>query len=168
MQDSNVIEPKKRACPVEIVNMTMIEDRKNGKVLVLNKTKNWPGLTFPGGHVEPGESFYESAVREVKEETGLEVKNLVSRGVVHWANKENGERYLEYLYSTSDFSGTLIKETEEGTTFWMTFEELKKSTNLSPNFDMYLPIFENDKYIELYLDWNGIDWDSKRQYFISK
>ncbi|MCR5457885.1 MAG: 8-oxo-dGTP diphosphatase [Clostridiales bacterium] len=168
MKDNNVNEPKKRASLVEIVNMTMIEDKTTGKVLVLNKTKNWPGLTFPGGHVEPGEPFYESAVREVKEETGLEVKNLVSRGVVHWANKENGERYLEYLYSTLDFSGTLIKETEEGTTFWMTFEELKKSTNLSPNFDMYLPIFENDKYIELYLDWNGVDWDSKRQYFISK
>ena len=166
MEENN--QTKKRASLVEIVNMTMIKDKKSGRVLVLNKTKNWPGLTFPGGHVEPGESFYESAVREVKEETGLDVTNLVNRGIVHWANKDNGERYLEILFSTSDFAGELVKETEEGTTQWMTFEELKKSKNLSPNFDMYLPIFENDKYTELFLDWNGQDWDSKREYFVSK
>ena len=25
---------------------------------------NWPGITFPGGHIEPNESFVESVIRE--------------------------------------------------------------------------------------------------------
>jgi 8-oxo-dGTP diphosphatase len=40
----------------------------------------WNGV---GGHVEPGECIAESARRELREETGLEVDDLVLRGVVH-------------------------------------------------------------------------------------
>ena len=36
-------------------NMCMISDGA-GNVLVQNRrSKDWPGITFPGGHVEPGE-----------------------------------------------------------------------------------------------------------------
>ena len=41
---------------VEFVNMCMIYDGE--KVLVQERVKSdWPGITFPGGHVERGESF---------------------------------------------------------------------------------------------------------------
>ena len=61
---------------VEFTNMVMVEDRASGKVLVQERRKSWTGLSFPGGHVEQGESIVDSAIREVKEETGLDVKNL--------------------------------------------------------------------------------------------
>ena len=51
---------------VELTNMVMIEDKKSGKVLVQERIKSWRGVSFPGGHIEPGESFVDSAVREVK------------------------------------------------------------------------------------------------------
>ena len=54
-----------RAHPIELTNMCMLT-RADGKVLVQNRIDpNWGGLTFPGGHVEPGETPYEAAERLV-------------------------------------------------------------------------------------------------------
>ncbi len=51
---------------------------KDGKVL-LGKRKSALGTdeySFPGGHLEPGESFAGGALREVAEECGVSVKDL--------------------------------------------------------------------------------------------
>ncbi|MBP9659008.1 MAG: NUDIX domain-containing protein, partial [Proteocatella sp.] len=85
---------------VELTNMVMIIDRESNRVLVQERTKSPQGITFPGGHVEPGESIVDSAVREVREETGLEVKNLKHCGVIHWCNTQSDDRYLAFLYRT--------------------------------------------------------------------
>ena len=68
---------------VELTNMVMVQDKTTGKVLVQERRKSWKGLSFPGGHVDEAESFVDSAVREIKEETGLDIKNLKSCGVFH-------------------------------------------------------------------------------------
>lgn len=44
---------------------------KDGKVLL---SSQWDGWDFPGGGMELGESIDETFVREIKEETGLDVK----------------------------------------------------------------------------------------------
>ena len=46
-------------------------------MLVQEKTGT-KGLVFPGGHVEEGESLLESVIREMKEETGLTIKNPIA------------------------------------------------------------------------------------------
>ncbi len=47
-----------------------------GKLLLLESHK-WPGkYVVPGGHVELGERIEEAAIREAKEETGLDVYDL--------------------------------------------------------------------------------------------
>ncbi|MCL1819862.1 MAG: NUDIX domain-containing protein [Oscillospiraceae bacterium] len=143
---------------VEITNMIFIQDMATGKVLAQNRVKNWRGWSFPGGHVEDGESFYASAVREAKEETGLNVRNLKSCGVIHWTNTVNHGRYLTFLYKTSDFDGELLKETKEGANAWMGVDELfaAESDNLLHEI---LEMFLRDDCGEAFGSWsNDDDW----------
>ena len=59
------------------------------KGIVLIERKNPPvGLALPGGFVEVGESVEEAAVREMKEETGLEVKLSKLFGVYSDPNRD--------------------------------------------------------------------------------
>ena len=123
--------------------MVMIENPENGKVLVQKRVKYWTGVTFPGGHIEKGESFTESAVREVKEETGLDIKNPKLCGTVHWCHKDTDERYIVLLYKSNEFSGELVEKTDEGEVFWIDKNDFCKY-QLSPNFDTYLKVFLSD------------------------
>ena len=69
---------------VIFMNMCMVYD-KEGNVVALDKVgKNYSGTTFPGGHVEPGETFKESVIREIYEETGLTIQNPRLTGIYHW------------------------------------------------------------------------------------
>ena len=98
------------------MNMCMIDDN-NGHVLVLDKVNDsYTGITFPGGHVESDESFAESIVREVREETGLTIHQPVLCGVYHWFRDEI--RYVVFLYRTNQFEGTL-RGSEEGEVYWI-------------------------------------------------
>lgn len=138
---------------VELTNMVMILDKTANRVLVQERVKEPCGITFPGGHVEKGESFIGAAIREVKEETGLEVKNLKACGVVHWCNKSSDERYLAFLYKTSDYKGKLTESTKEGSVFWVDIDSLNK-LELSENFGECLPIFLVENYNEGFSTWN--------------
>ena len=124
----------------EITNMIMVEDKKTGKVVVQKRVQYWCGIAFPGGHVEEGESFTQSAIREVYEETGLTVRNLKLCGTVNWVHMDDNSRYIVLCYKTDDFSGELLTETEEGSVFWVDKDKVR-DMDLCPHFEEYLKIF---------------------------
>ena len=135
----------------ELCNMCMISDG-SGRVLVqerLPKPSNpWSGLTFPGGHVEPGETVVASVIREVQEETGLTVSNLQNCGYIQWYNPVKQSQYFVFLFKTSTFSGELTGSVE-GNVKWMTLDEMLAG-KLAPNMTKYLAVFQNENIPQAY------------------
>ena len=134
-----------RAEAAIFTNLCMVYDR-NGRILVENRLDpEWPGLCFPGGHVEPGESFVESVIREVYEETGLTIEKPILCGTKQFQTKK-GERYVVFFYKTDRFSGAL-KSSGEGEVFWIRREELPNYT-LCPDFTEMIRVFDSDDLSE--------------------
>ena len=132
--------------PVTLTNLCMVCDGE--MVLVQNRIKSdWPGITFPGGHVEHGESFCESVIREVKEETGLTVQSPVLCGIKEWENTD-GSRYIVLLYRADRFSGTL-RDCTEGKNFWIRRDDLAKQ-KLSLDRLPLLSVCEDPAYSEFF------------------
>lgn len=127
--------------------MCLVYDEK--KVLVQEKTgtKYEGGLVFPGGHVEEGESLRDSVIREIREETGLVIKNPQPCGFKDWI-LEDGTRYIVLLYKTDQFEGEL-KNSREGKVFWLDRNDIS-SANLIWNMRELLEIFETDQYSEFF------------------
>ena len=143
-----------RTVPVTLTNMCMVQD--GDRVLVQNRIDpDWPGITFPGGHVESGESFAASVIREIFEETGLTIEDPHLCGVKEWENQD-GSRYVVLLYKTDRFSGEL-KSSDEGEVFWVRFDELSK-LKLGLDFDKHLELFLNDDLSEGFYENTADGW----------
>lgn len=138
---------------VEFTNMCMICD--GSKVVMIDRQKkDWPGITFPGGHVELGESFTEAVIREVREETGLNIRAPRLCGIKDWY--EDGCRYVVLLYKASSFEGDL-SSSAEGAVWWEDFDKLK-NLKLSLEMNDMLRVFTEDELSEFFYYQDGSKW----------
>ena len=104
-----------------MVKTTIIYLEKDNKYLMLHRNKKekdlnkdkWIGV---GGHIEENETNDECIVREVKEETGLDLIDFKLCGEVLF--DIDGFIELMYVYTSSNFKGKLI-ECNEGTLEWI-------------------------------------------------
>lgn len=138
-----------------LTNMCMVYD-KDGRVLAQERLNpDWPGVTFPGGHIEPGESFVDSIIREVYEETGLTISAPELCGLKQWTY-DDGTRYIVICYRTDKFEGS-IKSSREGRVFWTTMPEMQKM-KLAGGMEHMIKLFADNKYSEHYLVKRGGEW----------
>ena len=129
------------------MNLCMVYDGQ-GNILVQNRRKkDWSGVTFPGGHVEAGESFAQAVIREVWEETGLTIEHPVLCGIKQWS-EDDGARAVVLFYKTNRFSGEL-KSSEEGEVFWVRRADFE-SLPLAADMEETIRVFESDDFSECF------------------
>lgn len=148
---------------VRLTNLCMIQDPITKKVLVQVRNKNdWDGISFPGGHIEKGESLVQSVIREVKEETNLDISNLQSCGYKDWYDYEKEERYIVFFFKTSTYTGELKTSSEEGINQWMSIEEIYNSETALDFKEMLDVMLEEKGYTEFfYEDTKSLDQEKR-------
>jgi 8-oxo-dGTP diphosphatase len=102
---------------------------KNGDRILLIKRQNVHGAgtwTGPGGHLEFGESLEERAVREVKEETAVEITNLKFRVITNDVFEADHKHYITIWMEANYVSGEpkLSAPYEESAISWFTWDAL--------------------------------------------
>ena len=117
---------------VELTVLCLITD--GNRMLLQNRTKrDWQGYTLPGGHVEPGESFVDAVIREMKEETGLDIKDPRLAGVKQFPIV-NG-RYVVFLFKATEYSGTVVSS-DEGQMEWVEYDRLSEISTVDDFEDL--------------------------------
>ena len=115
----------------------------NGRVLMTwnKKVNNWTPI---GGHIEPNELPCDSAIREAKEESGLDVSlvspfdkskssNLVQPVNVHLDHIRDNHKHVNLIYFATIKGGECYDKDDNGEELrWFTREELEKE-DLIPN-----------------------------------
>lgn len=85
---------------------------ENNGWILLGKRKNSHGehtWSFPGGHLEFGESFEQCARREVQEETGLEIRNIKFVTVTNDVFTESSAKHYVTIFMHGHYAaGTAI------------------------------------------------------------
>ena len=118
----------------ELTNLCLIYNTNN-EILVEEKiTKYGKKIVFRGYHVENNESLKDAIIREIYEETNLDISNPILCGIKDKCNKFIGK----------------IKPSNEGNVFWMKKEDF---INLDSIWNMkeILKVIESNQADELYL-----------------
>lgn len=95
-----------------------------GKVLVVKQTSGFYG--FPKGHVEIGETEKETAIREIKEETGLDIKIISDKRYTQsYIVKENVHKDVVFFLASikNNNEKRQVEEIEE--ILWIDINEVE-------------------------------------------
>ena len=103
---------------------------KEGKVL-LHKRKGAHGTgtwSFPGGHLEFGESLEQCAKRETKEEAGIEIKNIKFYTITNDVHKNEDKHYITiFMLAEHDSGEPQILEPDKCEKWqWFSWDNLPK------------------------------------------
>lgn len=108
---------------------------------------------IPGGHVDPGESFIEAAVRELYEETGIKAKECDLREISSYTSDDADIRYFELILSDDNPNLVLLDSKEEIGSEWIDIRDI----------DNYEFIFDMKKNLKKIL---GIDEEALSRFKI--
>lgn len=143
--------------PTHKVSVAGLVTNDEGKILLVNSP--WRGWEYPGGLIEPGETFQEALHREIREEAGVEVEITGFVGICKNVEKDIVNidftcRYVGGELTTSEESTEVIWATPEEAFQMITFPLTKKRLEqmLSGSKDARLFCFKRENGFELVED----------------
>lgn len=137
---------------------TLCYIEKDNKYLMLHRVKKvndenhdkWIGV---GGKFEPEESPEDCLLREVKEETGLTLKQYDFRGIVTFVSDEWGTEYM-HLFTATEYEGE-VRTCDEGELVWVSKADIEK-LNLWEGDKVFFRLLEESKdFFSLKLRYEG-------------
>lgn len=134
--------------PTERCVLTYLFDEN--RVLLIEK-KRGMGSGYhnaPGGHIELEETKLEAAIRETKEETGLDISDIKEVGTLYFQFKD-GIRMIGYVFFAYSYSGEMIDECDETRPFWCDLDKLDYSMMWEDD-KLWLPLALEGKKFEGY------------------
>ena len=125
-----------------IIEASLVYLEKDGKILMLHRVKKeddihegkWNGL---GGKLMKGESPKDCAIREVKEESGLDIKDPIFCGHISFPNFDGRSDWSVFIFRCFDFSGEVCAS-DEGDLYWIAKDEIL-NLNLWEGDKIFLP-----------------------------
>ena len=139
---------------------TLCYIEQNGSYLMLHRTKkeidpNKDKWIAPGGKFLEGETPEECMLREVKEETGLTLKDYRLRGIVTFLSDQWEGEYM-FLYTADQFEGKLETEScDEGELRWVKKEEILSLILWEGDKNFLKYLMEGGEYFSLKLRYQG-------------
>lgn len=137
---------------------TLCYIEKDNKYLMLHRTKKendinkdkWLGI---GGKFEKDESPEECIVREVKEETGLELISYKLRCIVTYVST-NWETEYMYVFTSNEFSGNLT-DCNEGDLQWIDKSKISMLNTWEGDKIFFEKIQNNDNFFTVKFNYDG-------------
>ena len=120
----------------------IILNEKNKVLIMSRKTDDFMGGIdeLPSGNMEQGENIYDSLIREVKEETNLDVVNvkLYIGSFDYISGKGKKARQYNFVLDVKNTGNIILTEHDEYK--WLTIEEIRKSNKITDEVKYILEI----------------------------
>ena len=139
-------------------NTTLCYIKNNGKYLLMHRIKKendlnrdkWIGI---GGKFEDKESPEQCNRREVFEETGLKLNSAEYKGIITFVSDIWETEYM-HLFTSSDFSGTVKPDCDEGVLEWVDENKLLSFPTWSGD-RIFLEKLDSEGFFSLRLEYRG-------------
>jgi len=152
-----------------LVPRTLVFIYRNEEILFIRKTKknsfDCGKINGIGGHIEIGEEPFESAKREISEETQMEIRNLLLTAMV-FINIGDNPGILMFLFR-ADYANGEIMDSVEGDLLWLNRKDVQENKLILFDIPLLLDICDKHE--------NGspplilkYDYDDRGEFLIEK
>jgi 8-oxo-dGTP diphosphatase len=143
---------------MKLATLCYVIDRKNKATLMIYRIKKrndfhngkWNGL---GGKFEENESPEECVIREIKEESGLNIKSPKLHGFITFPLFDGKEDWYVFVFTAHEFTGKLI-DSNEGILEWIPNKKIKE-LNLWDGDSIFLNWLKKDKFFSAKFIYNN-------------